>query len=69
MKTERTKITEAERKKRPCSACGKPVGTATIVCGGPYPEAPLCFDCGTRSSLEEVYAAIEARFRLPRSTP
>lgn len=38
-------MTEKERKKRPCSACGNPVGTATIVVGGDYPDAPLCAYC------------------------
>lgn len=36
---------ESERKSRPCAACGKPVGTATIVAGGKYPDAPICHDC------------------------
>ena len=54
-------LSEAERKKRPCAACGEPVGTATIVCGGEYPDAPLCLRCGNEVPLEDVYARIRAR--------
>jgi hypothetical protein len=54
-------MTEAERKKRPCAACGVRVGTATIVAGGDFPDAPLCLTCGTRRDLDEVYAMIRKR--------
>ena len=54
-------MTEAERKKRPCAACGKQVGTATIVAGGPYPNAPLCLRCGTVVELDDVYEMIHNR--------
>jgi hypothetical protein len=49
------------RKRRPCEACGKPVGTATIVAGGPFPDAALCLDCGTVRDLDEVYDMIRSR--------
>ena len=54
-------MTEKERKKRPCAACGKAVGTATIVAGGDFPDAPLCLECGTRRDLDEVYDMIRKR--------
>jgi hypothetical protein len=38
-------VSEADRKRRPCAACGKPVGTATIVAGGDFPDAPICLAC------------------------
>ena len=51
-----------ERKRRLCAACGKPVGTATIVAGGVDGDAPLCAVCGGPArSCEEVHAMIEAR--------
>lgn len=55
---------QSERKARRCAACGEPVGAATIVAGGRYPDAPLCLACGGSSSpltCEEVYAMIEER--------
>ena len=54
-------MTEAERKRRPCAACGKPVGLATIVSGGDFPEAPLCFKCAELDPFEEIPAMIRAR--------
>lgn len=53
-----------DRKRMPCAACGRPVGNATIVAGGAYPNAPLCFPCGgTESSLssEQVQSMIACR--------
>jgi hypothetical protein len=55
------KMTEEERKERPCAACGKPVGTATIVAGGPYPDAPICLNCHNRYDVEEVFEMIRKR--------
>lgn len=55
---------QSERKARLCAACGQRVGAATIVAGGPYPDAPLCFACGGSEShltCEEVFAMIEKR--------
>jgi hypothetical protein len=54
-------MTEAERKRRSCAACGKPVGLATIVCGGDFPEAPLCFECGRLEPFEEIPMMIRKR--------
>jgi ribosomal protein S14 len=54
-------MTDAERKRRPCAACGKPVGLATIVAGGDYPNASLCLECGTRRTVEEVFEMIQKR--------
>jgi hypothetical protein len=56
-----SEMTENERKRRPCAACGKPVGTATIVAGGPRPDAPLCKECGVHRDLYEVYLMIGTR--------
>jgi len=52
-----------KRKTRPCAACGKPVGTATIVAGGEFPDAPLCARCGLGGphTCEETEAMIRAR--------
>jgi hypothetical protein len=58
-------MSEAARKKRPCAACGARVGTATIVAGGEYPDAPLCLECGTRRDWDEVRDMI--RKRLPQT--
>ena len=52
---------ETERKNRPCAACGKKIGLATIVCGGEYPDAPLCMTCGTARDLDEVKKMIAQR--------
>jgi hypothetical protein len=57
----RKDMTEAQRKRRPCAACGKPVGAATIVAGGPYPDAPLCMQCGTTGTPEETFEMIKKR--------
>lgn len=57
-----TKPKTLERKRRRCEACDKPVGNATIVCGGPFPDAPLCLDCGTRRDLDEVCDMIRKRW-------
>lgn len=55
-------MNDRDRKRRPCAACGKPVGLATIVAGGEFPDAPLCASCGgTGRELEEVYEMIRAR--------
>lgn len=54
-------MTEAERKRRPCAACGKPVGTATIVCGGDFPEAPICLGCAQLDPFEEIPKMIRDR--------
>ena len=54
-------MTEAERKRRPCAACGKPVGLATIVCGGDFPDAPLCFTCAEFDPFEEIPTMIRNR--------
>ena len=58
-------MTEAERKKRPCAACGNRVGPATIVTRrdgwGSGPFVPLCMTCGTRRGCEEVWAMIWKR--------
>ena len=51
---------DRERKKRPCAACGKPVGNATIVFGGRHGDAPCCADCFRRDE-EETDAMIDAR--------
>jgi hypothetical protein len=64
-------VTEAERKRRPCAACGKPVGTATIVCGGDFPGAPICLVCAQRGFASELKARIEraaVAFDQPRQT-
>jgi hypothetical protein len=58
-------MTEAERKRRPCAACGKQVGLATIVCGGDFPDAPLCFECSRLDPFEEIPKMI----RLARAAP
>ena len=50
-----------DRKRRRCAACGKPVGSTTIVCGGEFPDAPLCLECGTRRELGEVVEDIKKR--------
>lgn len=55
------KMSEKERKKRPCAACGKSVGTATLVAGGPFPDAPLCLGCWDTLDVEETYDAIRKR--------
>lgn len=55
------KLTEGQRKKRPCAACGKRVGNATIVAGGKYPDAPLCAAC---FYVEDIEAKIEARAKV-----
>jgi len=57
---------ETERRKQPCAACGKPVGTATIVIPrdgwDEGPEVPLCATCGgTAKTCEEVWEMIRAR--------
>jgi hypothetical protein len=55
---------ESEIKRRPCAACGKRVGTATIVAGGPYdkwPDDALCIDCGTHGEPEETQERIRKR--------
>lgn len=57
----RKAITEIDRKRRPCAACRAMVGTATILCGGEFPDACLCLDCGTRRDLAEVVAMIRKR--------
>jgi hypothetical protein len=54
-------MTEEQRKRRPCAACGAWVGTATIVAGGPYPDAPLCLTCGTTGEPEDTFARIKKR--------
>ena len=54
-------MTDVERKRRPCAACGQRVGTATIVAGGDYSNAPLCLECGTRRTVEEVFEMIQKR--------
>jgi len=54
-------MTEAQTKRRPCAACGKPVGNATIVAGGPYPDAPLCMRCGTTGEPEDTFEMIRKR--------
>ena len=61
MRAKGEKMTEAERKRRPCAACGKPVGLATIVCGGDFPDAPLCFTCGELEPFEELPRLIRER--------
>lgn len=70
-------MNEKERKRRPCIACGKPVGTATIIIGehwgdDPAPpgwnkDAPLCHACFGKDHVEQC-AAIAARMRGERST-
>jgi hypothetical protein len=62
-------LTDRERKKRPCGACGEPVGLATIVCGGDYPDVPLCMDCGTRRPWDETVAAVARRSGDPPPEP
>jgi hypothetical protein len=57
----RPNMSPEQRKSRQCAACGLSVRTATIVCGGRFPEASLCLQCGTQRSLEEVYEMIEKR--------
>ena len=52
---------ESERKKRPCAACGNPVGAATIVCGGDFPDAPLCFRCAGLDPFTEIPDLIRKR--------
>jgi len=51
------------RKRRPCAACGKLVGAATIVAGGPYGDAPICAACGPSGPLtcDEVWTMIATR--------
>lgn len=61
-------MTEAERKRRPCAACGKPVGLATIVCGGDFPEAPLCFMCAGYDPFTEIPEMIRERQRAATSS-
>ena len=56
-----SKMSERDRKRRPCAACGKPVGTATIVCGGDFPHAPLCLECGTLRDIDDVCVIIQER--------
>ncbi len=55
------KVKAKDRKRRPCAACGKPIGTATIVAGGDFPTARLCLACGTLRDLDEVFAMILER--------
>lgn len=52
---------EKERKRRPCEACGNPVGNATIVAGGEFSDAALCMTCGTVRELDEVFEMIRKR--------
>lgn len=60
-RAQRPIMKDSDRKKRPCAACGKPVGAATIVAGGEFPDAPLCMRCGTVVELETVYEMIRER--------
>jgi hypothetical protein len=57
-------VKDYERKARKCAACGKPVGTATIVIDrdgwGEGPKAPLCLKCSDGYSCEEIWTMIHA---------
>jgi len=53
-------VKESERRGLPCGACGKPIGTATIVAGGDYPDVRLCAKC-FHLDEEEMVTMIKAR--------
>ena len=53
---------ESDHKRRPCAACGQPVGTATIVAGGDFPNEPICLKCFNHvEPFQDLPAAIRAR--------
>jgi RNA polymerase-binding transcription factor DksA len=50
-----------DEKKLPCAACGQPIGNATIVAGGEFPQARLCAACNSKYTFEEIVIMIRSR--------
>ena len=55
-------VKRADEKRIPCAACGKPIGTATIVAGGDFPDARICLACFRGlEPFGDLQASIRAR--------